>query len=142
MKLVIDASVFFTALIGTGVSKKIIFSNFVELYCPVHLFNELEEHKSRISKLSGLPSNKFDLLVGILKSKIEAVPEVEFERFLKRANELISDKDDTAYLSLSLAFNKIPIWSNDPHFKQQSAVSVFNTFELVRKLKSLGYSFE
>ncbi len=38
--------------------------------------------------------------------------------------------------SKSLALNKCPIWSNDPHFKEQSLVRVFTTEELVEYLKS------
>lgn len=142
MKLVIDASIFFVALIGKGVTKEIIFSDAIELFCPENLFDELEEHKLRILRLSGLALDKFGSLVEMLKNRMEVVPEEKFERFLEQANELISDKDDTAYLSLSLSLNRMPIWSNDLHFKEQSLVKVFNTVELVSKLKSFGYKLE
>lgn len=76
-----------------------------------------------------------------MKNRIESIPKERFEKFLEQANSLISDKEDTEYLALSLALNKTPIWSNDPHFKEQSAVEVFTTKQLVDKLKSLGYKF-
>lgn len=44
MELIVDASVLFTALIGTGVTKDIIFSKEVTLYAPEYLFEELAEH--------------------------------------------------------------------------------------------------
>ena len=141
MELVIDATVLFTGLIGAGVTKDIISSGVVKLYSPEYLSDEFEKHKPRIEALSKLSSKEMDELFAKLKSKIKSVPKEKFDKFLKQANSLISDKDDTEYLALSLAFNKMPIWSNDPHFKEQSIVEVFNTKELVDKLKSLGYKF-
>ena len=68
-------------------------------------------------------------------------PREQFEKFLKEANRLVSDKGDTEYVALSLSMNKAPIWSNDPDFKQQSVVKVFTTSELVKYLKSTGHKF-
>ena len=136
MELVVDATILFTGLIGKGVTKDIIFSESVGLCCPEALFNEAEEHKSRIKILSGLSSAELEVLLGNLKGVIRTFSRPEYEEFLKEANNLISDPADTEYLALSLALNKCPIWSNDPHFKEQSAVRVFTTEELVEYLKS------
>ncbi len=127
----------FTGLIGKGVTKEIIFSKSVRLCCPEVLFNEAEEHKSRIKILSGLSSAELEALLGKLKGVIRIFSRSEYEEFLKESNNLISDPDDTEYLALSLALNKCPIWSNDPHFKKQSVVQVFTTNELVEFLKTL-----
>ena len=141
MELVIDASVLFTGLIGTGITKDIIFSNVVKLYAPEYLFEEFEEHKSGVKELSGLSLKELDLLFKKLKARITFVPRGGFDTFLKEANELVSDKDDTEYVALSLSMNKLPIWSNDQHFKEQSVVEVFMTPELVKHLKSAGHTF-
>ncbi len=139
MELIIDASILFCALIGKGVTKEIIFSTAIELFSPKNLFDELEEHNSRIKELSNLSSDEFTSLLGELCRKINIKPLSSYEKFLKQSNSLISDTDDTEYLALSLALNKMPVWSNDPHFKQQSLAKVFNTEELVKHLKSRGY---
>lgn len=136
MELVIDATVVFTGLIGKGVTKELIFAEFVELYCPEPLFKEVEEHKSKIKFLSKLSSNDLELLLDKLKTRIKPFPRSKYKEFLIQANSLVSDKDDTEYLALSLALNKCSIWSNDPHFKQQSIVRVFTTKELVEFLKT------
>jgi len=141
MKLIVDATVLFCGLIGKGVTKDIIFSDEIKLYAPEYLFEEFKEHKPRIKILSELSSNELDTLFDRLEKRIKPVSRFKFEKFLKQANSLISDKDDTEYLALSLVFNKMPIWSNDPHFKQQSLVKIFTTEELVKYLKSLGYKF-
>lgn len=74
----------------------------------------------------------------MLKARITLVEITGFENFLKKANELVIDKDDTEYVALSLAKGKLPIWSNDDHFKMQKEVPVFTTAELVSELKSRG----
>ena len=135
MKLVIDATELFIALTGTGITKEIIFSDKVELYAPEYISEELNEHKSRVKELSGLSTEKLEELIGLLKSKIKTLPKEQFNIFLTKANELISDKDDTEYLALALSMNNVPIWSEDIHFKEQLIVKVFTTAELVKHLK-------
>ncbi len=145
MELVIDASIVFTAIIGKGVTKDIIFSTAVTLYAPEFLFEEIAEHMARIEKLSGISANDFDTLIEKLKSAIKAVPKEKFEKFLKGAREIVSAiasaEDDVEYIALSMSMNDVPIWSNDGHFKKHSAIKAFNTAELVAHLKSSGTLF-
>ena len=141
MELILDASVLFTAIIGTGVTKNIMFSTAVTLYAPEYVFEEFAEHQARIKKLSGLSANDFDSLLEKLKEVIKAVPKELFEEFLKEARKIVSAEDDTEYIALSLSMNKVPVWSNDMHFKKQSAIKVFDTAELVSHLKSSGTLF-
>src|SRR3972149_6971767 len=102
MELVIDGTILFTGLIGKGVTKKIMFSKSVELCSPEALFNEAEEHKFRIKILSGLSSAELEALSDKLRDAIKTFPRSKYEEFLKEANSLISDPDDTEYLALSL----------------------------------------
>lgn len=138
MDFVVDATVVFTGIIGIGATKEIIFSKSVKLHCPEALFNEVDEHKSRIKILSALSSTELEELLIKLKNAIKPFPLSKYEKFLNEANKLISDPDDTEYIALSLSMDKCPIWSNDPHFKEQSSVKVFTTEELVEYLKSEG----
>lgn len=138
MELVLDASVLFTAIIGTGVTKNIIFSTDITLYAPEYLFEEFAEHRLRIEKLSGLSANEFDSLLEKLKLVIKPVPKEQFEKFLIDAHKIVPAEGDTEYVALSLSMKALPIWSNDMHFKKQSAIKVFNTAELVAHLKSEG----
>ena len=141
MEVIIDASVIFTALMGRGVTKAIIFSEGVTLYAPEYLFEEFEEHKSRIKELSGFSLSELKVLFEKTKERITSVPRTQFEKYLGKANALISDKDDTEYVALSLSMRKAPSWSNDLDFKKQSVVKVFTTAEFVKHLKSLGHVF-
>ena len=135
VELTVDSGTIFTGLTGTGVTKSLLFSKNIKLFAPEYLFDELKEHLSRIKLFSSLSSSDVDSLISKLKGHITIVEKSKFEPFLNEANSLISDPDDTEYLALSLSMNKCPIWSNDPHFKEQSAVRVFTTKELVEFLK-------
>ena len=136
LKLVVDANILFCGLIGKGITKILLFSDKLKLFTPEFLFEELKEHTYRIELLSSLPLNDIKVLISKLENCIESVERQKFEKFLIKANSLVSDPDDTEYLALSLSMNECPIWSNDPHFKQQSLVRVFTTSELVKFLKS------
>ena len=136
LKLVVDANILFTGLIGKGVTKALLFSDNLELFAPEFLFDELKEHKYRIESISSLSPKDIEQLINKLEDTIKTIEKSEFEEFLDEANAIMSDPDDTEYLALSLALNKCPIWSNDPHFKEQSAVQVFTTDELVEFLKT------
>ncbi len=136
MKLIIEASVSFSLLLGSKRTKEVLESEFIELYAPKYLFEELEEHKREIKEFSKLSADELKELFIKLKSKIKVIPREKFAIFLSKANELISDKDDTEYLALALLMN-LPIWSNDLHFKEQLIVKVFTTEELLQHLRSL-----
>ena len=136
MDLVVDATILFTGLTGKGITKDIIFLESVSLHCPEALFKEIEEHKSRIKYISTLPSSDLEFLLNKFKAKIKTFPLYKYDLFLKEANNLMPDPDDTEYLALSLALDKCPIWSEDPHFKKQSVVRVFTTKELVELLRT------
>ena len=139
MEVVIDAGIVFTALTGKGITKELIFSDFLIVFSPEYLFEEVEEHMPEIIALSSASPEEVGAALSMLKSKIRSVPKEEFDTFLEQANALMPDKEDTEYLALSLAKGRTPIWSNDGHFKKQTLVEVFTTKELVDKLKSLGF---
>ena len=117
-KLVVDANVLFTGLIGKGVTKSLLFSDKLELFAPEFLFEEFRKHKSRIELISSLSVRDIDFLVDRLEGTISVVKKYKFERFLNESGSLINDPKDTEYLALSLSMGKCPIWSNDPHFKK------------------------
>ena len=136
VELIVDSGIIFTGLTGTGITKSLLFSKSLKLFAPEYLFDELKEHLSRIKLLSSLSSGEIGSLISKLRGHIKIVEKSKFKSFLDEANKLISDPDDTEYLALSLALDKCPIWSNDPHFKKQSLVKIFTTEELVKLLKS------
>ena len=136
MLFVVDATALFSVLIGKSFSSNILFKEGIDWYSPEFLKEELKEHKEEIMAKSSLKEDDFNTLIDLVFSQIKIVHEDVFRDKRELAKSLISDPDDTEYLALSLALNKCPIWSNDPHFKEQSLVRVFTTEELVRFLKT------
>ena len=83
--------------------------------------------------LNGISKEKFLEDVSLLSEVIELKDtSLDFEN---RAKSLISHETDIPFLALALELD-IPLWSNDPHFKQQSLVKVFTTEELIKVLSS------
>lgn len=138
MEFVIDATALLSVFIARGSTPNIIFIDGVEWLSPEKLKEEFIEHIDEIIPRSSLDESAVRELIELVFSEIEIIKAESFRKFLKEAKSLIPDPDDTEYLALSLSKNKIPIWSNDPHFKEQSVVRVFKTGQLVKYLKSLG----
>ncbi len=45
------------------------------------------------------------------------------------------DKDDEQYIALALCIKADGVWSYDLHFKQQKAIKLFSTGELLSMIK-------
>ena len=65
LKLVVDASVLFTGLIGKGITKSLLFSDKLEIFAPEFLFEEFRKHNSRIKLISSLPVEDIELLINV-----------------------------------------------------------------------------
>jgi predicted nucleic acid-binding protein len=73
-----------------------------------------------------------------LKSQISISPKEEYTQFIPELKGKIPDPDDVPLMAL--AFTKgITVWSNDPHFQQQTVVKVLTTDQLIGLLKSYAY---
>src|SRR3989344_1107586 len=93
--LIADSGIIFTGLVGTGVTKTLLFSKNLKIFAPEYIFDELKEHLSRIKVLSSLSSSEVDSLISKLRGHITIVEKSGFEAFLGEASKLISDSDDT-----------------------------------------------
>ncbi|MBI5158991.1 hypothetical protein HY992_02620 [Candidatus Micrarchaeota archaeon] len=133
MDVVIDANILFAILIKKGITERILLANELHLYAPEYLFAEFKEHETEILKITKRNKSEFARLINVLERRIELLPVSEFKHCVKEAERLLLDKDDAAYLAICLA-KKMPLWSNDNHFKMQSEVKVFTTQELIRHL--------
>lgn len=133
MLLVVDANIFFSALISRGVAASLLFSDKLELIAPEFLLIELEKHKEKILYKSSLLEDDFSKAVNLFEDRIDFIPRQEFEKFLFESNRFTPDPDDTEYLALALRFS-CPVWSNDKALKKQSKVKVFSTSELIEIL--------
>ena len=131
MRLVIDANISFSLLKKGSFTRRLAQEHSLELYSHKFILDELEEHSEELCELLKVSKDKFERIKEILPKLINLKVKVSPQQ-LNRAGSLISDPDDKQYLALTLRLN-CPIWSNDPHFQEQSvikAVEVFTTEEL------------
>ena len=132
MDFVVDANVLFALAKPSSVANEIVKRYGLRLLAPDFALIELHKHKSELVSKSG---NSFSDIITSLQQKVVFVDESSYRSQLPKATSLISDEDDIAYLALALTFF-LPVWSNDPHLKEQSAVPVCTTKELVESLGS------
>lgn len=134
MELVIDANVFIAALISPhGHTACLFFLDFLRLYAPEFLLDELEKHKEEISAKAGLSEEDFRRASAILEARVKFVSLTELIVFFPSAKRISPDPDDMAYFALALKLC-CPLWSNDGQLKSQPEVKVFSTSELIQFL--------
>ncbi len=133
MKLVADANVLFALSKPSSTANEILSRLKIILLTPDFALVELYKYKDDLVRNSGI--DNFDKIIEFLKTKVVFVVDREYKDLIKKAILLLPDPKDAAYLALALRFS-IPIWSNDPHLKQQDKIEVFTTEELLNLFSS------
>ena len=137
MRLVVDTSILISSLIKQSVSREILLLPFMKFYLPEYALEELEAHKPKLSKLSGLSIDEIDILLNSLLDNISIVPALTIQPYLKKAESIIGsiDPGDIPFVALALAVENDGIWSNDKHFKAIKQIKVWKTSDLLMHLK-------
>lgn len=130
IQIIVDANIVFAILIRPGKPLDLFFDSRLSLVAPQLLFEELENNKEEIKEKSSLDDQDFDWLYAILKQNIDIIPEEEFVRFRKKADEVCPDPKDIVYFALAL-YLSCPLWSNEKKLKEQGKVIVYATHELM-----------
>jgi len=135
MQLVVDTNILLSFFRENPVRFIIINSEFlnVSLFTPEHAIDELKKNESDLLKYSKLNSKQFNETLSTLSKFIEIVPKTSFSMFESEAKQLIHDKD-IPFFALALKLG-CQIWSNEPSFKKQSEIKIFNTSDLRELLK-------
>lgn len=134
MRLIADTNIAFSLLKKGSFTRRLAHKYSLDLYSHKFILEELEEHSEELCELLQVSENKFERIKDILSRLVNLKVKVSPQQ-LNWAKSLISDPDDTPYLALALKLN-CPIWSEDPHFKEQSVREVFTTKELKDFLES------
>ncbi|MGD2092269.1 MAG: PIN domain-containing protein [Candidatus Aminicenantes bacterium] len=129
---VLDTNIIFSSLLKDSSTRKIILSDIFDLFAPEFLFTEIKKYEEIILKKSGIKKENFELLLLLLQSHIAVIPFSTFSEFLKEAEEEMEKIDikDAPFIALALKL-KIPVWSNDLHFKKQKKVESYTTDEII-----------
>ncbi len=134
MKIVLDTNVLFSIMNPSTVASYIFSLKGLEFFAPEHLKLEFFKYRNICLTKSELSEQEFEIRFEEIIKKVGFSSLSEYESYIKEADKALSDRKDSPFFALALSKGKIPIWSNDPHFKEQSVVEVFTTKELVEKL--------
>jgi len=132
MKLVIDANVLFASFIKNNLTRAIMLKKPFSFYSPEYLVDEFFEHLEELANKTRIsPRTLKGKVKELLRlSDIKLVEKRDFEEYLEKAEKIIFDSDDVAYVALALKLN-CAIWSNDKRLKEQNKVKVYSTEDLI-----------
>ena len=134
MKLVVDANVVFSAFIKDSKTRELILKRKLDLLAPEFILDEIKKYSSYIQSKTQLSKEQFKNIEELIFAQISVVPKTEFSKFIPQGQKISPDKNDSHYFALALHSN-CPLWSNDSPLKEQGAVKVFTTKELLEQLK-------
>ena len=139
MRLVIDTSVLISSLIKDSVTREILLLPFMKFYLPEYALEEIEVHKTKISRLSGLSLDEIDIILNLLLENISITPVQAIQPFLAEAERIIGgiDPSDIPFVALALSIDNDGIWSSDKHFERIKQIKVWKTSDLLRHIKKL-----
>ncbi|MEK6860223.1 MAG: PIN domain-containing protein [Nanoarchaeota archaeon] len=132
MKLVLDNNVLFSIINPFSTAAYLFSSIRAEFLAPEFIKQELEKHKEECLIKSGLSKHEFEIRQNEIEESINFFKSSEYENFLEKSSDLISDIKDIDFLALALLTDSA-IWSNDPHIKEQSLIPVLTTKDLLVK---------
>lgn len=133
MRLVADANVLLSAVIGGRASLALRHDKVEQVLTPAAAYDEVLEYLPSLAKKKRLHLDT--LLLAFAALPVTVVERSEYEAQVPTAQRRIGkrDPDDIDVLALALAL-KLPVWSNDNDF-EDTGVEWYTTAEL---LKALG----
>lgn len=135
MRFVVDTNILFTFFWEDSFTKGILMDQDFEFFSPEHALKEINDHTDEIINKTEITNEKFQELRKDLAICIGFVPTEEYKDFLKESSLLLPNyPDDIDFLALAIKL-KLPIWSNDPHLKNQNKIKVYTTKEFLNLLK-------
>ena len=129
MKLVVDANIFISALIGGKAGELLFIPNFDLLTTERTTW----EVKKYLPQLAEYTENSPDHLLYLFELiPVRALQSKEYETSLSTAQLLIGERDpfDVDILALTLKTG-VPLWSNDSDFEKIDEITLFKTEDIV-----------
>ena len=131
MLLVSDTNIVFSLFKKDSFTNRLLKEHEIKLFAPMQLIKQLHKYSADVCSKAKISEEKFLQDISLLPELIEL--KEPLPSFESKASKLISHESDVPFLALALELN-IPIWSNDDHFKEQSEIPVFKTYELKKFL--------
>ena len=135
MRLVVDTNVVIACLLKSGITQDVFFNSNLELYSCDYLIIEIEKHQTELMEASGYDESTFKLALSMLLRHVSLIPHEEYDSFMARARNSISDKDDAPFVALGLKLNA-PIWTHDKQLLKASDVQTITTKKIIDELNT------
>ncbi len=131
MRLVADANVLLSALIGGRARVALTHPSVQEVYAAVATLGEVQEYASTLARKKRLPLDV--LLLALAALPVIVVERADYERKVSEAARRLGgrDPDDVDVLALALHLG-VPVWSNDDF--REAGVEWFTTATLLKRL--------
>lgn len=130
MMLVVDTNVLFSFFWEGSATRKILMSQWLELFSPEYGLEEINNHMDEIIEKAKISKKRFISLRRELAGFVRFVPVEDYKGMLKAALNVSPDSADVDFFALALMV-EAPLWSNDRLLKAQRRVLVVSTDELI-----------
>jgi putative PIN family toxin of toxin-antitoxin system len=133
MKVVVDANIVISALLGSKATIDILTNEAYEFYAPDIIISEIRKYKKELCKKAGYSSEIFDNSLNALLKFIKTIDEIQYQIYIQNAVDAIGKRDvkDADYIACALALGADFIWTNDKDFTSQAIISIKTTKELM-----------
>lgn len=139
MNIVLDANIFFAALIKNSGTRKIILNYDGYFLFPNYIFQEFDKYKAIIFRKSGMTETEFSKISCLLLLKVKIIYDDELLKYKTKAIDIVKDLDinDATFFACALAYPNSIIWSEDKILKNQDKVKVLNTKEIMELISNV-----
>jgi len=136
MRIILDANIFFAAILKNSGTRKIILDYDGQFIFPNYILEEFEKYKFKLFKMSGMTKEEFSEIIYLLLTKVLFISNNTIIKHKQEAIEIVKDLDinDAMYFACALAYPDSIIWSEDKKLKQQNKIKVLNTNEIIELL--------
>jgi len=132
VRLVADANVLLSALIGGRARLALTHPSVEAVYTAAAVLGEVQEYVPELARTKRLPLDV--LLLAVAALPVVVVERADYERKVSEAARRLGrrDPDDIDVLALALHLG-VPVWSNDDDFRE-AGVEWFTTATLLKRL--------
>ncbi len=136
MEFVVDANILVAGFLRSALTRELLLDERFTLYTPEYGLEETAAVLARPrfrKRLGGLSPADVRFILTNLTARIRVLPAKIYAAQMEHASRLAPDPGDVPYLAIAMHLH-IPLWSNDAVLKDQRAVPVYTTEELLELL--------
>lgn len=139
IQIVVDTNVLMSALLkDNSIIAKLMRSEYIDIYYPEDGLAEIERYRQYIisRRKKTLQKQSFEFILQFVLKPLHIISDEFYSSKIEEAYSKMKDIDekDTPFLALALQL-RCPIWSDDTHFKQQNAIKVYTTEEILELIR-------